>query len=165
MNSFQLKVVRVGEPELSLKLDEPELAVTYWRTVIAKQSWFDEDKEHMVVILLSTRYNVKGYSLVSIGTCNESLAHPREVFRVAIASAAYGFIVMHNHPSGDPGPSTADSSLTRRLKEAAELLQIKLLDHIIVGAAASIPLVAETPLVWPESRPRPYFSFKEAGIL
>ena len=63
----------------------------------------------------------------------------------------FAVIVVHNHPSGDPSPSQSDHSLTRRLVEAAELLQIKLLDHVIIGAPA-------------ESR-QPYFSFKEAGVL
>jgi DNA repair protein RadC len=82
---------------------------------------------------------------------NESIAHPREVFRPAIISSAYAVIVVHNHPSGDPSPSQSDHSLTRRLAEAAELLQIKLLDHIIIGAPAEGRL--------------PYFSFRETGVL
>jgi DNA repair protein RadC len=71
---------------------------------------------------------------VSLGSVNESIAHPRDVFRPAIIASAYAVIVAHNHPSGDPSPSQSDHSLTRRLAEAAELLQIKLLDHIIIGA-------------------------------
>ncbi len=57
---------------------------------------------------------------------NESIAHPREIFRPAVIASAYAVIVVHNHPSGDPSPSQADHSLTRRLAEAAELMQIKL---------------------------------------
>src|SRR5438309_2273831 len=68
-----------------------------------------------------------------------------------LIASAYAVIVVHNHPSGDPSPSQSDHSLTRRLGEAAELLQIKLLDHVIIGAPA-------------EGCP-PYFSFKEAGVL
>jgi DNA repair protein RadC len=153
MSAFHFKVVRVGEPEPSPKLDQPALAFAYWNSVIAGQEWFDENKEHLVVLLLSTRYNVTGYSLVSIGTCNESIAHPRECFRVAIASGAYAVILMHNHPSGDPSPSVADHALTRRLAEASQLLQINLLDHIIAGTAV------------PSGEHLSYFSFKEAGVL
>ena len=72
---------------------------------------------------------------------NESIAHPRDIFRPAITSSAYAVIVVHNHPSGDPSPSQSDHSLTRRLAEAAELLQIKLLDHIIIGAPADRQLL------------------------
>lgn len=107
--------------------------------------------ESLRVVLLDTRYQLIRVEQVSSGSVNESIAHPREVFRPAMLASAYAVIVVHNHPSGDPAPSQADHSLTRRLAEAAELLQIKLLDHIIVGAPA-------------EGR-EPYFSFKEAGVL
>ena len=73
-------------------------------------------------------------------------------FRPAITYSAYAVIVVHNHPSGDPWPGDqTDHSLTRRLAEAAELLQIKLLDHIVIGA--------------PSDASPGYFSFKEAGVL
>ena len=108
-------------------------------------------RESLRVILLDTRFHLVRVEEVSLGSVNESIAHPREVFRPAIIYSAYAVIVAHNHPSGDPSPSQADHSLTRRLREAAELLQIRLLDHLIIGAPA-------------EGR-QPYFSFKEAGIL
>jgi DNA repair protein RadC len=108
-------------------------------------------KESLRVILLDTRYHLIRTEQVSLGSGNESIAHPREVFHPAVVSSAYAVIVVHNHPSGDASPSQADHSLTRRLAEAAELLQIKLLDHIIIGA---------------QSNNGPgYFSFKEAGVL
>jgi DNA repair protein RadC len=110
----------------------------------------DSMREAMVVLLLDTRYNLSAFSLVSLGTVNESLAHPREIFRPAIVAGSYAVIVMHNHPSGDPSPSQADHSLTRRLAEAAELLQIKLLDHVVIGD---------------KTNGQGYFSFKEAGVL
>ncbi len=108
-------------------------------------------RESLRVILLNTRFQLMRVEEVSLGSMNESIAHPREVFRPAIVYAAYAVIVAHNHPSGDPSPSQADHSLTRRLREAAELLQIRLLDHVIIGGPAEGRL--------------PYFSFKEAGIL
>ena len=106
-------------------------------------------RESLRVVLLDTRFHLLRVEEVSLGSANESIAHPREVFRPAIIYSAYAVIVAHNHPSGDPSPSQAD--LTRRLREGAELLQIRLLDHIIIGAPA-------------EGR-QPYFSFKEAGVL
>jgi DNA repair protein RadC len=108
-------------------------------------------KESLRVVLLDTRYHLIRVEEVSIGSVNESIAHPRDVFRPALVSSAYAVIVVHNHPSGDASPSQTDNSLTRRLAEAAELLQIKLLDHIIIGAPT-------------EGSPG-YFSFKEAGVL
>jgi DNA repair protein RadC len=108
-------------------------------------------KESLRVILLDTRYHLIRIQEVSTGSVNESIAHPREIFHPAVASSAYAVIVVHNHPSGETSPSQADHSLTRRLAEAAELLQIKLLDHIIIGA--------------PANGSGGYFSFKEAGVL
>jgi DNA repair protein RadC len=108
-------------------------------------------KESLRVVLLDTRYHLIRDEEVSLGSVNESIAHPRDVFRPALISSAYAVIVVHNHPSGDASPSQTDHNLTRRLAEAAELLQIKLLDHIIIGA--------------PTERSAGYFSFKEAGVL
>src|SRR5256885_9891027 len=84
-------------------------------------------------ILPDTRYRLLHIEEVSLGSLNESIAHPREIFRPALTYSAHAVIVVHNHPSGDASPSQTDHSLTRRLAEAAELLQIKLLDHIIIG--------------------------------
>jgi DNA repair protein RadC len=108
-------------------------------------------KESLRVILLDTRYHLLRVEEVSLGSVNESIAHPRDVFRPALIYSAYAVIVAHNHPSGDPSPSQADHSLTRRLREAAELLQIRLLDHLIIGA--------------PADDRQSYFSFKENGVL
>jgi DNA repair protein RadC len=108
-------------------------------------------KESLRVVLLDTRYHLIRVEEVSLGSINESIAHPRDVFRPALVASAYAVIVVHNHPSGDSSPSQTDHSLTRRLAEAAELLQIKLLDHIIIGA--------------PNEGSAGYFSFKEAGVL
>jgi len=128
------------------KIDTPELV---YELLAAEMRVLH--KESLRVILLDTRYHLLRIQEVSLGSVNESIAHPRDVFRPAVISSAYAVIVVHNHPSGDPSPSQSDHSLTRRLAEAAELLQIKLLDHIIIGAPA-------------EGR-APYFSFKEAGVL
>jgi DNA repair protein RadC len=108
-------------------------------------------RESLRIVLLDTRYHLIHVEPISTGSINESIAHPREVFRPALVYSAHAVIVVHNHPSGDASPSQSDHSLTRRLSEAAELLQIKLLDHIIIGAPA-------------EGSPG-YFSFKEAGVL
>ncbi len=128
------------------KIDSPELVNEFFGAEMRSLQ-----KESLRVLLLDTRYRLLEAKEVSIGSVNESIAHPREIFQPAIAASAYAIIVVHNHPSGDPTPSSADHSLTRRLAEAAELLQIKLLDHVIIGSPA-------------EDR-TPYFSFKEAGVL
>jgi DNA repair protein RadC len=128
---------KIDSPDLVYNLLAPEMRALH--------------KESLRVILLDTRYHLLRIQEVSLGSVNESIAHPRDVFRPAVISSAYAVIVAHNHPSGDPSPSQSDHSLTRRLAEAAELLQIKLLDHIIIGA--------------PADGRAPYFSFKEAGVL
>ncbi|HEV3408760.1 MAG TPA: DNA repair protein RadC, partial [Chthoniobacterales bacterium] len=133
----QIKEQKIDAPELVYDLLGAEMRLL--------------QKESLRVLLLDTRYRLLRMEEISRGSLNESIAHPREVFRPAIVSSAYAVIVAHNHPSGDPTPSQSDHSLTRRLAEAAELLQIKLLDHVIIGAPAEGRL--------------PYFSFKEAGVL
>ena len=117
-----LKREKIDTPEIVYDLLAPEMRALH--------------KESLRVILLDTRYHLLRIHEVSVGSVNESIAHPRDVFRPAVISSAYAVIVAHNHPSGDPSPSQSDHSLTRRLAEAAELLQIKLLDHIIIGAPA-----------------------------
>lgn len=74
------------------------------------------------------------YFIVSTGSPAGSLAHPREVFQEAIRHAANGVILLHNHPSGDPHPSRDDHAVTTRLKEAGEILGIRVLDHIVLGS-------------------------------
>jgi DNA repair protein RadC len=71
--------------------------------------------------------------LITRGLLNSSLVHPREVFRAAIAEAAAGIIVVHNHPSGDPTPSAEDRTVTRQLAEAGRLLDLPLYDHVVIG--------------------------------
>jgi len=91
--------------------------------------------EHFAVLALDARRRVLAAEVVSQGTLTQSFAHPREIFRTAIKLGAAGIIVGHNHPSGDPAPSPEDHAVTRRLREAAELLALPLLDHVIVGGS------------------------------
>ena len=107
--------------------------------------------EALRVILLDTKLKLLRVVEVFRGSLNECLAHPREIFRPAVLHSAYALIVVHNHPSGDPTPSDADRKLTIRLREAAELMQIKLVDHIILGSGDGGRL--------------PWFSFREVGML
>jgi DNA repair protein RadC len=103
-----------------------------WRAYRARFLYLPQ--EHFVIILLDAKHRVITDQIVSKGTLTGSLAHPREVFAAAVRHAAAGIILLHNHPSGDPAPSHDDRSVTRRLKEAGEILGIKVLDHIILGA-------------------------------
>jgi DNA repair protein RadC len=89
-------------------------------------------QEHFIVITLDGASHIIQTRTVFIGTLNQSLVHPREVFANAIADRAAGIIIAHNHPSGNLEPSQADRRITQRLKEAATLLGIDLLDHVIL---------------------------------
>ena len=109
------------------------------------------DREVLRVLLLDTKLRLVAAEDVALGSLNECIAHPREIFRPAIMHSAYAAILVHNHPSGDPAPSQADNRLTRQLGDAAKLLQINFLDHIIIGL--------------PDGGRVPYFSFREAGVL
>ena len=91
-----------------------------------------EKKEHFVMLSLDSRNNLIKISKISVGSLNASVVHPREVFKEAIQSLAAQIIIAHNHPSGDPEASPEDIALTRRLGEAARIIGIELLDHVIV---------------------------------
>jgi len=91
-----------------------------------------ERKEHFVGLYLNARHELIHKELISIGTVNASIVHPRDVFAPAILHNATAVIVAHNHPSGDATPSPEDVDVTRRLKEAGRLLGISVLQHIII---------------------------------
>lgn len=89
--------------------------------------------ERFGIIALDTKNKLNGLHIVSEGSLNASIVHPREVYKRAILNNAASIVAFHNHPSGDPTPSPEDIMLTNRLKESGDLLGIELLDHIIIG--------------------------------
>ena len=107
--------------------------------------------ESLRVILVNSRLRHTMTLEVSRGTVNETVAHPREILRPVITHAAHGFILVHNHPSGDPAPSQADRDLTARVRDAAHLLQVRFVDHVIIGR--------------PAHGRDPWFSFRSAGAI
>lgn len=107
----------------------------------------DSDREHFVALVLDCRRRVIGAQVVSVGTLNASLVHPREVFKPAIMLNGAAVIVAHNHPSGEASPSAEDRDVTRRLVRAGELLGIPVVDHVIIGAGET------------------FYSFRDAGLL
>ena len=102
----------------------------------------DMGQEAFVVMTLTTKSDVIQKHLVSLGTLNSSLVHPRETFRPAILDCAAAIIVAHNHPSGISEPSLADQAITRRLKDALMLLEIRLLDHFVVGDGPPVSMAS-----------------------
>jgi hypothetical protein len=132
----EYKVVSLREcplPESMQVCDTPQRAADYWRLMVATNPYFNPDCECFVALLLNTRRRVKGHQLLTIGTLDTLLVHPREVFRGAIIAAAGAVVLMHNHPSGEPQPSDADIKVTRDLIRAGQLLKIDVLDHVIMG--------------------------------
>ena len=93
----------------------------------------DSDRENLIVCCLDIKNKPINVSVVSTGSINSSVVHPREVFKTAILSNANSIVVAHNHPSGNTKPSSNDFNITVRLGECGEILGIPLLDHIIVG--------------------------------
>ena len=132
----EYKVVALREcptPEALQVCDTPEQAVEYWRLHVATAPHHSPECECFVVLMLNTRRRVKGHHLVSIGTLDTILVHPREVFRAAVLAGASAVVLLHNHPSGDPTPSEGDIKVTRDLIRAGQLLKIEVLDHVVVG--------------------------------
>jgi len=97
------------------------------------QFLMQETKEMFLTLHLDGKNRIICMDVVSIGSLNQSIVHPRSVFMTACLSSAAAIICVHQHPTGDPTPSSEDISITRRLKEAGEIMGIRLLDHIIVG--------------------------------
>jgi DNA repair protein RadC len=102
--------------------------------------------EQFGVVLLDTKHRVIRAAIIAVGTLNSTVVEPRDVFREAMLSAATAIVVFHNHPSGDPTPSSDDIALTRRLVSAGTLMGVDVVDHIVLGDVK-------------------YFSFKETGQL
>ncbi len=109
------------------------------------------NRETVKVILLDTKLRLIRVEDISLGSINESVAHPREILRPALLHSAYAVVLVHNHPSGDPSPSQADRRLTVQLAEASRIMQITLLDHVICGTS--------------DGGRSPYFSFRDSGLL
>jgi DNA repair protein RadC len=129
-------------------LDRPEKTAAFMVPVC-----FGLEIEKFWVLTLNRKNRLIRRHELTSGTANAAVAHPREVFRVAVTDGALAIICVHNHPSGDPAPSQADAHVTRQLRDAAVALDIALLDHVIVGRAGADPIGVG------------YFSFRNAGAI
>ena len=139
MDKKKIPAKRVGI--VSLKLIKENSVLYETRTIrspydsykLIKNFLIDSDREKFVVACLDTKNQPVNISVVSIGSVNSAIVHPREVFKVAMLSNASKIICFHNHPSGNLKCSKEDENITDRLKECGEILGIELVDHIIVG--------------------------------
>lgn len=132
----EYKVVAMRECPLPADMalcDNADSAAQYWNLCIASNPYFNGSVENFAVLLLNCRRRVTGFQIVSQGTQDTILVHPREVFRLAIHQNAAAIIIMHNHPSGESTPSEADIKVTRDLIRAGQLLKIEVCDHVVVG--------------------------------
>lgn len=116
-------------------VDNPETVVAYLEAHLPDSIRYSPDTENLLLISLTARKHPIGWQVISNGTLDTLLVHPREVFRPALIVNAAAIILAHNHPSGDPSPSEADIKVTRDLIRAGQLLKVDLLDHVILGSA------------------------------
>ena len=105
-----------------------------------------EEREHLIVMMLDSRNHLMSESRMSSGSVSAAVVSPREIFLEALRMQAVSIILVHNHPSGDPSPSSCDIDLTMKTQDAGEMVGVKLVDHIIIGD-------------------QKYYSFREEGLL
>lgn len=135
VKAVQLKCIaeisrRISKAEQQQKLSfrSPKSVAAYYM-----EEFRTKKQEHMLLIMLNTKSGLIGEKVIFKGTVNASIVSPREIFIEAIQQEAVYIILLHNHPSGDPTPSGEDIALTKRIKEAGNLMDIQLVDHIIIG--------------------------------
>lgn len=127
---YQVSLVKESSEEAwePVQVMKPKDAVNIVRPYLETM-----DRETFITIQLDAKNRIIGDYVVSVGDLSRTVAHPREVFKVAILQNAASIICAHNHPSGDPEPSPEDIELTKNLDLAGKVLGIKILDHIIIG--------------------------------
>ncbi|MBK1790757.1 RadC family protein [Persicirhabdus sediminis] len=134
---------------LSATINSPEEIYNYMAPQLAH-----ETKERVLVILFNNKQQVLRVIDLSSGSATQSICEPRDIIRHVLINQAVAFAVVHNHPSGDPSPSRADRDITHRTKKAAEVMNLGLIDHVIIGHPSSES--ADTS---------PYYSFSEHGLV
>ena len=147
--AYRLKTFRVqfvAEPEEFPSGSPCRSSEDVQRVARGIYATLDADKEHFLLLVLNNKNRVNGFKVISTGSLTASIVHPREVWRAALHLCAAAVVFVHNHPSGDPAPSPEDIDITRRLKETADVLGIRVLDHVVLG----------------EER---FFSFNDRGLL
>jgi len=119
---------RLESKGFKVKIKNAEDVYNYFKDTLA-----NKNKEHFIALFLDTKNRIIGEEVVSVGTLNSSIIHPREVFSSAIKASANAIVLVHNHPSGDCKPSKEDEQVTKMLCDAGKILGIKVLDHVIIG--------------------------------
>lgn len=140
LTEFAMRMARESAKE-KLKFTNPTSVANYYKEYLRHS-----EQEKILLLLLDNKLRLIEEYILSIGTVNASLLSPREVFIKAFKAQAVNMMLLHNHPSGDTTPSKPDLSITKKIKEIGEIIDIPLIDHIIIGD-------------------NKYTSFKEAGLL
>ena len=135
----------VKNPTNRKDASSPEDVYRICQAILSAEDPVDQDKEHAWVFHIDTRNVISLIELISLGTLDCNLVHPRETYRKAVINGSHRIILAHNHPSGITKPSSEDIEITHRLVRAGKILGIKLIDHIIIGSH--------------------FFSFKEKGMI
>ena len=139
---------RISKQEVTkLPLKSPEIIYDLISPLFANLSI-----EVVYVLAVDTKLMCIKQVEISSGTVNQSICHPRDILHPVITHQAHGFILVHNHPSGDPTPSKADHQITKAIKEAAHLMQVKFHDHVIIGSHS-------------KKNTSPFYSFRQSGNL
>jgi DNA repair protein RadC len=136
-----VRLVREGRAGYAVPVSDPDAAYRAARPLLE-----DRDREALLVLLLDNKNQVNAAHVVSVGSLNGCPVHPREVFKAAVLANAAGVVVAHNHPSGDPEPSPEDRNMALRLKQAGEILGIRVLDFLVVGDGRYTSLKSESLL-------------------
>ena len=134
-------------------ISNASLARDFWQSTVANHGWFDPLKECVALLCLNRKNRIVSWNLVSMGTETSCLTSPREILRAALVAGGTAFILAHNHPSGDPSPSSADMEVTRAIRDAAKTVEMPMVDHVIIGS----------PLFDPMNKG--YYSFRDAGFI
>jgi len=133
--------VNIQKRQILGRVNSPQMVAAFFQKELSHR-----DKEQFMVVFLNTKNMISSYEIISIGSLNTSVVHPREVFNRAIKKSAAAIILVHNHPSGNPNPSREDEAITKRLVEVGQIVGIRVLDHLIVCDDT-------------------YFSFKEMDLM
>lgn len=131
LKQVDVRVKLKEAPELKTRfpMDSPKNAI-----LAMKDMMIDLDREHFYVVNLDSACHPINYHVASIGSLNASIAEPSAIFKAALLSNASNVIVLHNHPSGNPSPSSQDRNITERLIGCGKLLGISVLDHVVIGS-------------------------------
>ncbi|EOT44835.1 DNA repair protein RadC [Enterococcus columbae DSM 7374 = ATCC 51263] len=131
---FGLRIQKASQPKLG------RISTSFQVAQQLIEEWKDAPQEHLICLYLNTKNEIIQKRILFVGSLDQSIAHPREIFREAVRCSAARIIISHNHPSGNPEPSENDRRFTLRLIKCGELVGIEVLDHLIIGQSSYVSL-------------------------